>query len=108
MKKRDQGRIEVLKKDKVELDEKLVRAEHVLAKTEERFKQQVGLLEARHQEGLSKQRLKFDNQIAVSNEKIVRVEDEMRQILLEQENEKRKLEEKYRHIGDAFKLLQKG
>lgn len=108
MKRRDQGRIEVLKNDKNTLEAKLVKIETVMGKVEERFRQQVTLLESRHNESIREEKFKFDRAIGLSNEKIIRVEEEMRTILLEQAAEKTKLEDKYKHVGEAFRLLQKG
>ena len=88
--------------------EKLQKAEIIVQKTEERFNQQLRLHDARHEKSLRSQKAKFEAALNVSNEKIIRVEDEMRQILLQQETERRKLEDKYKHVGEAFKLLQKG
>jgi len=108
MKKRDQDKIAVLNQEKAALHEKMQRAEIIIQKTEERFQQQLRLHDDRHEKSMRTQRSKFDAALQVSNEKILRVEDEMRQILLQQETERRKLEDKYRHVGEAFKLLQKG
>jgi len=107
MKKRDGEKISKLTDEKSILSDKYNKSEVLCQKLEERFRQQIFLKEATYKKSIEVVK-NNDREIDFKNEQILKVENEMRELLLMQEKEKKEMEEKYKKVGAAFNLLKQG
>lgn len=108
MKKRDGEKLETLQNDKKLLSEKFQKSEILCQKLEERFRQQIFLKEASYKKSVEVIKDNHEREIDFKNEQILKVENEMREMLILQEKEKKEADEKYKKVGAAFNLLKQG